>query len=629
MSHNIHYVRGTILDKQITAARAGNIVLCLSILLAINACTIPMTAEKMPVSEPSAEVSDDAVSKDNASELLDDQVGNEDENGGINFILAARYGHYNVVEHNLNQGVDINQQDELGNTALIAVSATDNTNVMKLLVKRGADIHVVTNDGTSALMNAAASGRHANVKLFLESGAQINRTNNEGESALIYAIKFGHQDIVEYLLKNGADANIYTQDEIQVNDRFTPLMIAAEYGFTVPNDASIIRKLLGHGADPNIYRNNGDTALTIATKNSYQAIIAELKNHGARDESPYARLSAEDALLKAIKVDDVEKVKELLGTAADPNYRETLSGITPLLMASYSGNPGIVRMLIEKSADIDNVPWGLTEQRINASSVPVNERELMRMAARGDTALITAIRQGYTRSALLLLENGADVLQPNRKAETPGYFAARKGNDAVMRTLLKNGLDSNLGHYDQVQDYFSDKIIHEEDTRPLLIEASDLGHEDTVRVLLDAGANPDVQDAQGRTALLLSVSQGVSGTAKVLLEKNASPDMKDNTGKTPLMMAAKNGFRRIVRLLLDYDADINAIEYNEQSFGEVSSRMTALSYAVRGGHAGIVSMLLEHGADTSLRNHDGETAFDIARKNGYSDILEMLRKPGS
>ncbi len=604
--------------KQFSAESMARLVLYLPILLVINACSSPMTADRMPISESSVVINENAEPKDR----LPNEQG---ENENINFILAARYGQYSVVE----QGADINQQDELGNTALIAASATENTNIIKLLVERGADIHAVTNDGTSALMNAAASERLENVKILLESGAQINRTNHTGESALVYAIKFGHKDIVEHLLKNGADANIYAQDELKLNDRFTPLMIAAEYGYVVPDDASMIQMLLAHGAEPNMQRNNGDTALTIAVKNNNQAIIVVLKGHGARDESPYAKLSAEDALLKAIKVDDIAKVRGLLDIAADPNYRETLTGVTPLLMAAYYGNPEIVRMLIEKEADIDNVPWGLTEQRINASSIPVNERELMRVATRGDTALITAIRQGYTRSALLLLENGADVLQPNRKAETPGYFAARKGNAVVMRTLLKNGLDPNLGHYDQVQDYFSDKIIHEEDTRPLLIEASEPGYEDTVKVLLDAGADPEIQDAQGRTGLLLSVSQGFSATVKVLLEKHANPNIKDNTGKTPLMMAAKNGFRRIVRLLLDYDANINALEYNEKSLDEVSSQMTALSYAARGGHAGIVSILLEHGADTSLRNNDGESAFDIARKNGYSDIQALLGEPAS
>ncbi len=615
------------MEKRMSTVKAGKAILCLTLLFLINACATTGSEEAV-TAETLTETTQETST---VSEAPDTEVAAsvEEEKEGIDFILAARFGHYQVVEHNLYQGADINQQDELGNTALIAVAATDKKNVMELLVERGADVHMATNDGTTALMNAAASGRFENVKYLLDAGAQINRTNHDGESALVYAIKFGHKDIVDYLLKNGADANIYDQDQIRANNRFTPLMIAAEYGYTTPDDATIIRRLLAHGADPKVHRNNGDTALTIATRNRHEAIVSELEKHGARDETPYASLTAEDALLKAVKIDDVAKVRELLDTAADPNYRETLTGVTPLLMASYYGNPGIVRMLIEKGADIDDVPWGLTEQRINASSVPINDRELMRIAARGDTALITAIRREHTRSALLLLEHGADVLQPNHKAETPGYFAARKGNDAVMRSLLDKGLNPNLGHYEQVLDYFSDKIIHEEDTRPLLIEAADLGHVETVEALLDGGADPDLQDAQGRTALFLAVSQGHTDTVSALLEQGADPDLKEATGKAPLMMAAKNGFRRIVTLLLEHDADINAIEDDEQRFGEVSSQMTALAYAVRGGHTAIVGILLGHGADPSLRNHDGETAFDIARKNGYDDILEMLNEPSS
>ncbi|HFD92838.1 MAG TPA: hypothetical protein ENJ22_06070 [Gammaproteobacteria bacterium] len=616
------------MDIQISAMRKASCLLIFAILFLVNACATT-TSEEAASDEILSENMQGTAPEVDEVPVTEAPVIVEEEKEGIDFILEARYGHYKVVEYNLYQGADIDQQDELGNTALIAVAATDNKDVLELLVERGADVHIATNDGTTALMNAAASGHLDNVKYLIDAGAQINRTNHDGESALVYAIKFGHKDIVDYLLKNGADANIYDQDEITANNRFTPLMIAAEYGFTTPDDATIVRRLLAHGADPKVHRNNGDTALSIAEKNRNEAIVDELEKHGARDETPYAGLTAEDALLKAIKMDDVAKVRELLDTAADSNYRETLTGVTPLLMASYYGNPGVVNMLVEKGADIDDVPWGLTEQRINASSVPVNDRELMRIASRGDTALITAIRRGHTRSALLLLDHGADVLQPNRKAETPGYFAARKGNAAVMRSLLDKGLDPNRGHFEQVQDYFSDKIIHEEDTRPLLIEAADLGHVETVRALLGAGADPDLQDALGRTALFLAVSQGFADTVKVLLEMGADPDLKEATGKTPLMMAAKNGFRRIVTLLLEHEADINAIEDIENSFGEVSSQMTALGYAVRGGHTAIVGMLLEHGADPSLRNHDGETAFDIARKNGYSDILAMLSEPSS
>ncbi len=548
----------------------------------------------------------------------------DSDSEGLDLILAARYGHENVVRILLDRGAAIDRQDELGNSALIAVAAEPHTAILKLLLKRGADVHLTTNDGTTALMNAAASGHLKHVKLLLRAGADLERRNRKGETALVYAIKFGQTAVLDYLLAQGADPNLYSQDELKDHSGLTPLMYAAQYG--VPRDAApgIVRSLLAHGADPKLVRDNGDTALTMASRNGYRAIARLLQQAGARDESPYASLSAEDALLKAIKLNDVGKVRELLETAADPNYRDTLTGITPLLAAAYYGNTAVVRALIEHDAEIDNVPWGLREERISASSVPVQERDLMRAAARGDSALITAIREEHDAVAQLLLEKGADALLPNRRAETPGLFAARKGNSAVMRALLTRGLDPDLAQSDQLLDYFVSSIVKKEKLRALLIEAAGNGHAETTAVLLESGADPDVQDEEGRTALFWAASQGFAATVNVLLEHGASPDIKNDQGMTPLMTAAKSGLQRVVSALLAHQAAVNIREDSEQSHENEGSGMTALAYAVRGGHTDIVGLLLEQGADPMVRNADGRTALDIARDNGYADIVQLL-----
>ncbi len=551
----------------------------------------------------------------------EDEIDSE----GLDLILAARYGHENVVRILLDRGVDIDHQDELGTSALIAVAAEPHTAILKLLLKRGADVHLGTNDGTTALMNAAASGRLAHVRLLLHAGADLERKNLEGETALVYAIKFGRAEVLDYLLAQHADPNLHSQDELKGSGGLTPLMYAAQYrGVDRSAAQSMVRSLLAHGADPKLVRDNGDTALTLAMHNGNQAVAGLLRQAGARDESPYASLSAEDALLKAIKLNDTGKVRELLETAADPNYRDTLTGITPLLAATYYGNRAVVKALIEHDAEIDDIPWGLREARINASSVPIQERDLMRAAARGDSALITAIRQEHSEVAQLLLEAGANALLPNRRAETPGLFAARKGNTAIMRALLARGLDPDLAQSDQLLDYFISNIVKKEKLRALLIEAASNGHAETCTALLAAGANPDVRDEEGRTALFWAASQGFAGTVNILLEYEANPDLKDNKGMTPLMSAAKSGLRRVVASLLAHRAAVNIREDNEQSREEEGSGMTALAYAVRGGHTGIVQLLLERGADPMLRDAAGRTALDIARQNGYGDIVQLL-----
>ncbi|MFQ5488688.1 MAG: ankyrin repeat domain-containing protein [Gammaproteobacteria bacterium] len=604
----------------------GRVWIILVMIILVHGC-----ASTAPVGEEAADsgflaIPSTAGTERAATPVLASTPAQEDETDseGLDLILAARYGHDNVVRILLNRGVDIDRQDELGNSALIAVAAEPHTAILKLLLKRGADVHLATNDGTTALMNAAASGRLAHVRLLLRADADMERRNHRGETALVYAVKFGQGGVLNYLLAQGADPNLYSQDTLKAHDGQTPLMYAAQYGALQGANPTMVRSLLAHGADPTLVRNNGDTALTIASRNGYQAIVDLLRQAGARDERPYASLSAEDALLKAIKLNDTGKVQELLETAADPNYRDTLSGTTPLLAAAYYGNVAVIRALIEHDAEIDNIPWGLREERINASSVPVQERDLMRAAARGDSALITAIRQEHSEVAQLLLEAGANALLPNRHAETPGLFAARKGNTAIMRALLARGLDPDLAQSDQLLDYFISNIVKKEKLRALLIEAASNGHAETSAALLEAGANPDVRDEEGRTALFWAASQGFAGTVNVLLEYEANADIKDDNGMTPLMSAAKSGLRRVVSSLLAHQAAVNIREDNEQSQEDEGNGMTALAYAVRGGHTDIVHLLLEQGADPLLRDAAGMTALDIARQNGYGDIVQLL-----
>ncbi len=600
------------------------------ILLALSAC-----AGKTPTisSSPPSAVDTQKASQPGGTEPAAKKTAaptEADNSNGISFILAARYGNENALRVLLYQGVDINQQDELGNTALIAASAERYPAITQFLLKQGADVHLLTNDGTSALMNAAGNGRLDNVKMLLRAGAELDAENNQGETALVYAIKFGHGDIVDYLLDEGADPDIYDQEEIRANNRYTALMYAAEYGFAQPDDDHIVNSLLDYGADPGIHRNNGDTALSIALSNGNEAIATRLRRAGGHDESPYASLTAEDALLKAIKLNDGIKLRILLDEAADPNYRDSLTGITPLLMATFYDREQMVSLLLKKGADMDNVPWGLRERRIDASDTPIHERELMRIAARGDTALITAIRQGHSALAQLLINQGhASPLQPNRRAQSPALFAARKGDTRVMEALLQHGLNPDQAQSSQLLDYFTAHIASKEDTRPLIVVAAVNGHADTIAVLLNAGGDPDLRDEAERTALYWAASQGFSNCIGVLLEHDANPNLKNSAGKTALMAAAQSGYRKVVALLLENHAEINAIEDNEGSDDESSNRMNALSYAARGGHTAIVRMLVSQGADISLRNSNGETAGDIARKNGFGEIIKLLSASSS
>jgi len=583
-----------------------------------------ITASPASSNGRSADTGDQEVKETNDTVSGADAVTLE----GRDFVLAARFGQENIVRTMLNRGARVNSRDELGNTALIAAASEGHKNLVTLILSHGADVNMQSKDGTSALMAATIKGNIDIAKGLIDAGAKIDAKKNNGETALFDAAIHGHTGMVELLLAHGADPNIQNAGDVKTYEGYTPLMYAAQHGNGGQDIdwLAMANILLKNGAKPNITNHNDDTALSIAERNGFSDISAELRKLGARDEIQYAGMDREEALIRAAKLNDVVKARELLESAAKPNYRNNITGITALLMASYYGHLEIVRLLVEYGTDVNNVPWGLTSQRILSSSVSVNERGLLHAAADGDTALITVIRKDFPGISRFLLAHGADVNVANRNEEIPAFVAARLGRAEIMTQLLAKGADPDSSKPKKHIDPFITDINKENDVNPLLIEATVNGHTDTVEVILAAGADPDIRDHQGKTALYWAVSQGFLGTVKALLSHDADPDIKDEIGTTPLMVASKSGYMKMVELLLEKGAEINAVEGVDLAFGTGASKAgtTALIYASRGGHAEIVRLLLTKGADAGLTTSTGESALRAAKSNGHADVVKIL-----
>ncbi len=547
---------------------------------------------------------------------------------GHNFVLAARYGHERVVINQLNNGADIELIDELGNTALIVAAAENQQSILDLLLKRGANVNAQSNDGTTALMNSAVHGNLEVAEALIKAGSKIDLKKNDGETALFGAVQYGHLPMVELLLSEGANANVVKNGTFKNGAGLTPLMFAAQHGLKGANGDwnMITTALLKHGAKTNLARANGDTALTIAQWHDHNGIVDLLMSAGARDETHYAALSSEDALVMAARIGDIAKTKMLLMQSTNVNYRDNNTGVMPLITGVYYGNIDIVRALVENGADVNYVPWGLKEQRIASSSVSFKERELLRTISRGDTALLVAVQKNHAEIAAYLINHGAKVSVANRKKDTPSLIAVRNGNADLVALLLDNGADPDRATFEKKVDRFITRI-HKKKTRPsLLIEAASGGHIDTLEVLLKAGAQADIQDDEGVTALFKASEQGHVKAVALLLAHQADPNIYDNIGRTPLMIASRNGYQNIVETLIAHKADVNAIEKLEpNSHRDISiGGMTALIYASRGGHAGIAEFLLNNGADRRLSSSSGETALGVAKQNGFRKIEQLL-----
>jgi len=584
------------------------LMLCTALTLSISISLVPMEAS--------------------AAEREASAVKTEVSMDGRQFVLAARFGHERVIKNKLSGGIDIDTIDELGNTALIVAAAENQKSILKLLLAHNANVNVQSNDGTTALMNAALHGNLDIATALIEAGGKVDLHKSDGDTALVGAVQYGHLPMAELLLTAGANPNVTKAATFKDGAGFTPLMYAAQHGLKgAKGDWNAITKsLLKHGANTNLARANGDTALTIAQWHQHNNIIDLLISAGARDETHYAALSNEDALVKAARIGDLAKTQLLLKQATDVNYRDKNTGVTPLITGIYYGNIDVVRTLVERGANVNHAPWGLKEQRIASSSVSFKERELLRSIARSDTALLLAVHNNFTEIAGYLIAHGAKIPVANRKLETPSLIAVRNGNTKLVQLLLDHGANPDRATIEKKVDRYITRI-HKKEMRPsLLIEAAKGGHINTLAVLLKAGADANIQDNDGITPIFKASEQGYVMAVALLLAHQADPNLYDNIGRTPLMIASRNGYQNIVEALVAHDANVNAIEQLEpNSHRDISiGGMTALIYASRGGHAEIAEFLLKHGADRRLSSNTGETALGVAKQRGFSKIEQLL-----
>jgi Ankyrin repeats (3 copies)/NACHT domain len=136
-----------------------------------------------------------------------------------------------------------------------------------------------------------------------------------------------------------------------------------------------------------------------------------------------------------------------------------------------------------------------------------------------------------------------------------------------------------------------------------LKSSSTNGHENIVKLLLEAGADVNAQDEEYSTALQSASANGHENVVKLLLEAGADVNAQDEEYSTALQRASANGHENIVKLLLEAGADVNA---QHAEYG------TALQRASANGHENVVKLLLEAGADVNAQDEEYSTALQRA-----------------
>lgn len=312
-----------------------------------------------------------------------------------------------------------------------------------------------------------------------------------------------------------------------------------------------------------------------------------------------AAFAQDSTLLRAVHEDDFKKVDQLIAAGVDVKAANRY-GVTPLAVASESGNAAMIDRLLKAGADA-NAPLPGSETPLMTASrtgkldavkallsrgADANAKE----AKRGQTAVMWAAAEGHADVVEALIAAGADFKARLDSGFTPLLFAAREGRKEVIRVLLKAGVDVN----ETVQPRRPGGGKAPRAGSTALHLAAGNAHFEVAAFLVESGADPNAI-GPGYTALHMVPSIRKSG----LGDNDPSPDGSGNMNSL-----------EFVKFMVGHRANLNLRMTRKVGFGLTSLNTlgaTPFFLAARTADAELMRLLAKLGADPSIPNADNST----------------------
>lgn len=153
----------------------------------------------------------------------------------------------------------------------------------------------------------------------------------------------------------------------------------------------------------------------------------------------------------------------------------------------------------------------------------------------GDTPLMLSVYESDLEAVKQLLEQGADVQIENNGGETVLFGAANQDDIKILRTIINTGVD--LNHQEK---YYK---------QTALFTPSEVGHTAAIRLLLKAGADPNIKDKGGFTPLQWAAQEKQLSAMKILISFGADVNNISKKGNTAITFSEENKYPKIVKVL--------------------------------------------------------------------------------
>jgi len=534
-------------------------------------------------------------------------VDGADAEGCTPLMRAVMKNHAEVARVVLDHGANPDVVVQTGDTPLypLFIAAMNGyDDVVRVLLDKGVNVTAKVPGSASPVDAAKHNGHEAAAKIIAaaikkKAGAKAEKEGNELQSQLEEAWKDLDGDALQKIAESPHFGKLsavsrlsvlaVTGDLAGVNSLLAggikPDLEVASSTLDIPpviaasmhkGNVDIVRALLAAGANPNVMRADGSTALLIASSNG-----------------------------------DTEAVKALLGAGANPNHALP-NGQTVLMSATVNGQAKAIDLLIDAGADVNAI---FPEGRFGAFALALDSKkmrialQLLRRGAQpsfGDSDTLPLAVAEYGSLDLLQELDARGRSNLAAFGARAAFVAARNKDPEVLDYLLSHGVNLSAGN--------------DLGYTPLIL-ASVANHPSLVQRYVDRGGDLNAQDIDGETALSLAIEKDWPLVIRILRTANA--ETKDY-GELPIaeamLRASSDGALGTILNLRDLGASINCTD--EQG-------KTPLMLAAQAGFVGVVRSLYHLGADINHKNLAGKSASNLAKEADQEKVLKTLMEFGA
>ena len=366
-------------------------------------------------------------------------------------------------------------------------------------------------------------------KLLSTSRADLNSENKETHLTLLMEAcncsSSNLKKVIDLLIENGAEVDCKTNG-------YSALMKAAENG-----KVEAVKCLIKHGALVDY------SALEVGCKQGMLEVVKVLLE-AIQDSRDVKYFDCNSAFITAVGERHIELVKWFLESGK-------VTGIPgdALSIAIYNQDSEMIQLLDDHHAKLnpqtDKVILAASQGKVEVVKEFLKRGVNVNMKGKGgSTALLSVLladdhvvpQQSKIAIVKLLLEHGANADVRDNKQRNPLKCAIKTKSAEIVKLLI-----------DKIKN-----LKHQLNTEKYILEEDVYSSPDVLKLLLDAGANPNIT-VNTYTPLLKVADVDV---AKMLIDHGANVDQCDIFGESPILRAVEKSNYKLVELLLEKGADI-------------------------------------------------------------------------